>query len=253
MRLSKKLNMLAVILLLPVMARADWERTLSAWDTRLPNKGKTHVSLWGDYFKSEIGNADFTDKAAYLDLTYGISDKWSACLSPSFYAWDQEGGKSESGVSDTMLQTTYRFRDEAANSFDLAVMGELSFPTGSKHKDLGSGSLEPGGKLLASKTYGPMIAVVNLSAKAILNADKGEKDLILSTTLEGVYPLNDKLSLNASASAATARFSGADALVDLGLGTRYNVKDQLFVGGILYKCLTDAYDWGVQLTAGVQF
>ena len=253
MKLSRQITALTIILLLPVMARADWERSISAWDTRLPNKGKIQTSFWGNSSKSEIGNLDLTDTGGMLEVAYGISDKWTAYIAPSFDSWDLEGGGAESGLSDTTLQTTYRFRDEAVNNFDLAVTGDLSIPTGNDNKTLGTGNYEPGAKLFASKKFGSVIAVANLSLKTILGADSGEKSYILGAVAEGVYPLNDKLSLNAAVSASTARTDGADSLLDLGLGARYNVKDNMFVGGMLYKCLTDAYDLGIQVAAGIQF
>ncbi len=253
MKLSKQFAALAVILLLPVMARADWERSISAWDTRLPSKGTIQTSFWGSSSKTEVGNANLIDKDGLLEVAYGISDKWAASIAPSLYSWNLEGGGSESGLSDTIVQTTYRFRDEAADKFDLAIMGDLSLPTGDDKKNLGTGSYEPGAKLLGSKKFGAVTGVANLALKAILGPDSGEKTFILSSTVEGVYPLNDKLSLNAAVSASTARNVGADALLDLGIGARYNVKDQMFVGGMLYKCLTDAYDLGVQIAAGIQF
>ena len=64
MKSFKQIAALAVILLLPVMASAEWGRTVGAWDTRLPNKGKTQVALWGSYSKTEVANADFADKYA---------------------------------------------------------------------------------------------------------------------------------------------------------------------------------------------
>ena len=154
MKLFKRIAALAAILLLPVMASAEWERTLGAWDTRLPSKGSGTVSFWGNYYKSDL----VTDKSAFLDMAYGISDKWSVYVSPSFCSIKPDGGGSVSGFSDTMLHTTYRFRDEAADGFDLAVMGKLQVPTGDESKGLSTGGFEPGAKLLASRTFGPVLS-----------------------------------------------------------------------------------------------
>ena len=253
MKSFKRIAALAVILLLPVMASAEWERTVGAWDTRLPNKGKTQVALWGSYSKTEVANADLTGKAAYLDITYGISDKWSAYVSPSFHNWKLDGGGSESGLSDTMLQTTYRFRDEAVDNFDLAVVGKVLLPTGDEDKGLGNGGFEPGGKLLASKTFGPIIAVANLDLTAIPSADKGENDFVVSSTLEGVYPLNDKLSLNTAVFTETSRIDGGNTDLDLGFGSKYALKGQMFLAGMIYKCLSESSTWGLDLAVGVEF
>ena len=253
MTAHKRIITLAIICLLPVIASAEWERTISTWDTRLPGQGKLHVSLWGGYWESKPHNADLIENDGYLDVTYGLADNWSVCLSPSLYKWDQDGGGSKAGISDTALMTTYRFRDEATSGFDLAAMGSLYLPTGDKDKDLGTGSVEPEVKLLASKKLGDIIAVANLGARAIINADAGEKNFMLSPSIEGVYPLNDKLSLNAAMSASTARFDGYDALVDLGVGARFKPLERMFVMASVYKCLTDAYNWGFQIATGIEF
>jgi len=253
MKSFKQIAALDVILLLPVMASAEWGRTVGAWDTRLPNKGKTQVALWGSYSKTEVANADFADKYATFDMIYGISDKWSAYISPSFYSWKLDGGGSESGLSDTMLQTTYRFRDEAVDNFDLAVVGKVLLPTGDEDKGLGNGGFEPGGKLLASKTFGPIIAVANLDLTAIPSADKGENDFVVSSTLEGVYPLNDKLSLNTAVFTETSRIDGGNTDLDLGFGSKYALKGQMFLAGMIYKCLSESSTWGLDLAVGVEF
>ncbi|MBU1910096.1 MAG: transporter [Verrucomicrobia bacterium] len=242
-----------VLCLFAVAASAAWERTVSAWDTRLPAQGKVQLSLWGDYWASEAAGADATTLNGTLYLTYGIADNWSACVAPSFTRWDVDGGDSETGISDTDVMTTYRFMDEAEAGVDLAVQGRVQIPTGDEDKGLGTGHVEPKLMLLASKALGPIIAVANLGGIAVLDANDGEEDFILRAELEGIYPLSDQLSLNAVVSAMTARWDGADDMVDLGVGARFTPQEQLFVLGAGYVCFTDAYDWGAQIAAGFEF
>lgn len=246
------LMIMANLCIFPTLASADWERTVSNWDTRLPDQGKLQVSLWGGYSAWNNENIDGNDIFGDLDLTYGLEDNWSVAISPSFYRWEEDGGISEAGISDTSLMSTYRFLDEAKDNLDLAVMGSLKVPTGDEDKGLGSGSVEPKIKLLAAKTLGPIIAVANLGGYAILDARDGEKDFVMLAALEGVYPLSEQLSINAALTTLSARWDGEDELVDLGFGARFNLQ-QMFVGGMAYTCLTDNYDWGLQLAAGFEF
>ncbi|MBP7830848.1 MAG: transporter [Kiritimatiellae bacterium] len=243
----------AVLCVFAVAASAEWERTIFAWDTRLPAQGKFQTSLWGDYYASEVGDADATTMDAALYLAYGIADHWSACVAPGFVSWDVDGGDSESGISDTALMTTYRFMEEKDSGADVAILGRVNLPTGDDDKGLGSGNVEPGFLVLASKTLGPIVAVANAGATAILDADDGEEDFILRGAVECLYPLNEQLNLNALLAAQTARADGEDDDVELGFGTRYTPVEQFFVLGAGYVCLTDAYDWGATLAAGYEF
>ena len=67
------------------------------------------------------------------------------------------------------------------------------------------------------------------------------------------YPFCEKLSLNAQFSAATKRWNDEDALIDLGLGARFKPQEQVFLAGAAYKCLTDNYDYGFQVSGGYEF
>lgn len=247
------LAIVAVLCVFTAAASAEWERTIFAWDTRLPAQGKFQASLWGDYYAAEVAGADSTSLDGVLYLAYGIADNWSACVAPSFSSWDVDRGGSESGISDTLLMSTYRFMEEKDSGADVAVLGRVSLPTGDDDKGLGSGNVEPGFLVLASKTLGPIAAVANAGATAILDADDGEEDFILRGCIEGICPLNEQLSLNALLSAQTARVDGADDDVALGFGTRFTPVEQFFVLGAGNVCLTDAYDWGATLAAGYEF
>ncbi len=253
MKALKLLLIVVVLLLFPIAAHAEWERTMSAWDTRLPDEGKLQLTFWGGYWETGYTSSELKEITGYLDITYGISDKWSIALSPSIYLWNEEPGPSESGVSDTSIMTTYRFIDEADMGFDMAVQGRLYLPTGDEEKWLGSGSYEPGIKMLLSKDFGSFIGVFNLGGDMILNSRIGEKDVVGRISLEGIYPLNEELSLNMALSGSTKRYDGGDNGADIGAGFRYTPKNSTtFLGGMVYTSFTDQYDWGVQLAIGFE-
>ncbi len=253
MRTKKWLVMICGCCLAAVSASAEWERTISAWDSKLPDQGKFQMSLWGDYWEWESGGADGKEMDATLYLNYGLADNWSVVLAPGYTKWDQDRGGDEAGISDTGVLSTYRILDEAEAGFDLAVMGRVSLPTGDDDKGLGTGSVEPGASVILSKTLGPIIAVANLGGTLILDADDGEEDYILGAVFEGIYPVSEQLSVNGQFSASTARWEHGDESVDLGAGVRFTPMPQWFLAGAGYVCLTDAYDWGFQVASGYEF
>ena len=134
MRTKKWLVMICGCCLAAVSASAEWERTISAWDSKLPDQGKFQMSLWGDYWEWESGGADGKEMDATLYLNYGLADNWSVVLAPGYTKWDQDRGGDEAGISDTGVLSTYRILDEAEAGFDLAVMGRVSLPTGDDDK-----------------------------------------------------------------------------------------------------------------------
>ena len=40
---------MAMLGLAAATASAEWERTVNAWDTRLPDQGRVQASIWGSY------------------------------------------------------------------------------------------------------------------------------------------------------------------------------------------------------------
>ena len=253
MTARKWLVAVGILCLFAVAASAEWERTINAFDSRLPAQGKLQLALWGLYFESDNAGADVNEMDGTAYLNYGIKDKWSASIAPGVTRWDVDNGDSESGLADTKLLTTYRFLYEADAGLDLAIMGRVLIPTGDDDKGLGTGHVEPGLLLIAAKTIGPIIVVGNAGGSLILNPNRGEEDFILGGALEGIYPLSDRLNLNAVCSASTARMDGGDDTVDVGVGARFTPLKQFFLLGGIYTCLTDAYDWGIQVATGYEF
>jgi hypothetical protein len=243
-----------VLFFFPLTGHAEWERTVSAWDTRLPDKGRVQVTFWGGYWETGFTSVDLEETSAYLDITYGISDNWSVALSPSYYSWSFEPGPSDSGISDTTLMTTYRFMDEDKSGFDMAVQGNLYIPTGDADKGLGSDRYSSGVTLLASRQIGPFIGVANLGGNVIIDAREEEKDVVGHAVLEGVYPLSEQLSLNMALSGSTKRFDAGEESADIGVGFRCTPKAwNMFLAAMVYNSFTSLYDWGLNVAVGYEF
>lgn len=246
----------AVLLLFPVAVHAEWERTVSASDTRLPDDGKLQLTLWGGYWETALEHTSIELKEidGKLKIAYGLTENWSLTLVPSYYSWDFDPGPSNSGLSDTVVMTTYRFMDEAESGWGMAIQGNLYVPTGDGDKGLGTDRFASGAKLLLSKKIGPFIGVVNLGGDMIFNSRDYEKDWVGEAVLEGIYPLTGQLSLNMALSGKTKRFDGSEEKAEMGVGFRFTPKrGDLFLAGMGYTSFTDLYDWGMQLAVGVEF
>ncbi len=253
MKMRKCMAIVGGLCLVAGVAGAEWERTVSAWDTRFAGRGGLQLSLWGGYWESEQAGADSTSVDTTLYVTYGILENWSLSLAPGWTYIDTEGMPSENGLADSRVMSTFRFLDEKDAGLDVAVMGAVRLPTGDEDKGLGSGSAEPELALLASKTCGPVILVANAGGSVITDADEGEEDFTLWAAIEGIVPVSQSVSLNAVLTAETARWEDEDEMVDVGLGARVKPTEQFFIVGVVYACLTDAYDWGAQLACGFEF
>ena len=47
-------------------AGAEWQRTVSAWDTRLPAQGKLQLSLWADRFAADSSRCTSSSSTSHL-------------------------------------------------------------------------------------------------------------------------------------------------------------------------------------------
>lgn len=238
--------LLAVLCLSAVAASAEWPRTVSAIDTRTPAAEKLQAEVGGVHMDGE----DWEGMGLSLLARYGVADNWAVLLNPTFVSYDVDGGDSESGIGDTEIGTIYRFLDETKDSVDLAAGVFVSLPTGDDDKSLGSGSVEPGLGIALAKTLGPIVAVGNLGYTFIMDADEGEEDGFASAALEAVYPVDEKMSVNAFVDAEMARVEDADDDVSAGIGARFLPKENMLWKALVATGLTDE---AADLTVGVSF
>ena len=81
-------------------AGAEWQRTVSAWDTRLPAQGKLQLSLWADRFAADEGGWDYAESSFMLGVNYGLLNRWSVGVAPGIAHWSIEDGDSETSIAD---------------------------------------------------------------------------------------------------------------------------------------------------------
>jgi len=249
MLVRKMLAAAGAVCVLAQVAGAEWERTISAWDSRMTDQGEVQMALWSWY--EPMDHADALSGRLYLN--YGLADNWNISVAPGYPYVDIDGVGSDSGITDTGLFSTYRFMDEASAGLDLALMGGVSLPTGDEEDGFGSDKVEPELFFIAARTLGALVVVGNVGGTYVVDADEGTEDFQLYGLAEVVLPVSGQFSINTMLSAATARAEGGEDMVDLGLGFRFTPSECMFIAAAGYVCLTDAYDEGYQLAAGLKF
>ncbi|HAS81367.1 MAG TPA: hypothetical protein DCS43_01495 [Verrucomicrobia bacterium] len=249
MLVKKMLAAAGAVCIFSHVASAEWERTISTWDSRLTDQGEVQVALWGWYEPAD--HADYVSGRLYLN--YGLANNWNFSVAPGYAYMDIDGVGSDSGITDTGLSSTYRFMDEATAGFDLALMGGVSLPTGDEDDGFGSDKVEPELTLIAAKTLGAVVVVGNVGGSYVVDANEGTEDFQLYGAAEGILPVTDQLSINTVLTAATSRVEDGDEMVDIGLGIRFTPSECMFIVASGFVCLTDAYDEAYQLAAGFKF
>ncbi len=242
-----------------VPVRAEWERTMKAFDTALPDPGKLQVSLIGGHTAFEIegpagaGDLDGDQTDALLYLNYGLTEDLNIIVSPILSRLHVDSFGSETGIGDTYVYSTYRINRESEESAGLAVQGRLSLPTGDEDDGLGSDKVEPGVLLIASTTHGALTLVGNIGGDYVIDAEDEQEDFIFRAAVEASYAVSEAASLNGVLRGATARADGGEELVDFGVGGRAYPNESSYVTASFYLGLSDAYDWAVEAGGGYEF
>ncbi len=74
-------------------------------------------------------------------------------------------GGTESGLGDVILRTKYNFAGDNAG-WDLAILGQVTLPTGDEDELLGTGETKFKGMFIASKTFGRITPHINIAYEA---------------------------------------------------------------------------------------
>jgi Putative MetA-pathway of phenol degradation len=145
---------------------------------------------------------------------------------------------SQSGLGDTTLTAGYLLQKESASLPAVRPLLYLKFPTGDKDKGLGTGELDLGAGIGASKWFGPWYTFVE--GRYIFqgsNSDLGLKDY---ATLEGEagYRVNRRFLPSVDLWYSSAPSDAASDQVEARLKGKYWVSDAVRLDGYLGKGLT---------------
>ncbi len=151
----------AVMVIVPL--RVSWaEHPLITDDTGTQGRGKFQLELNGEYARdSNDGAVQHTTPTASA-LTYGVNDSLDVSIGLP-YEWiktDGAGSGSLNGPGDVAIAAKWRFYEKDGLSFALKPV--LTFPTGDKDKQLGTGKVTYSMFLITTKEIKPWALHLNL-------------------------------------------------------------------------------------------
>ena len=174
---------------LPTLAYAA--QPLETETARLLEAGSFRVETTFEYQTSSQG----TETAVPLEFEYGIRNDLELKVEPVVYTTIRpKGERNASGPGDLELTLIYRFFDETPLIPALAIAGEVKIPT-TKNALIGTGEVDYGPMLIASKQFGKLDTHLNVSY-FILGEPSGVKlKNIVTYAAAAVYHLNEKIDL----------------------------------------------------------
>ncbi len=213
------------------------------------NSTYTHFSFdtLEDFGKTADG--DGSDKIpeftlGFLDFVgqFGITERWQATLSVPFVFVDcteciNKGGgfgniDNDGGIGDIRLRTKYHVLDAESWRPDIAILGEISTPSGRESRFRGTGFVHFTGMLIASATYGDWFSPhMNLDVQLATADDHASEQhnlkWVLGTDFHPLDWLNLSLDffgrhrLDASKDRELGTVVGENTF-DVGIGTKVN-------------------------------
>ncbi len=128
---------------------------------------------------------------------------------------------SATGLGDIVLRTKYRFAGDPGLA-DMAVLGQVTMPTGDEDDLLGTGDWAAMGMFIASKSLGRITPHLNLGYEHSSNADRSNVRYLLGFDAQVGGP-----DLTAAVDLLGRYFPNlddddADHLVDLAIGAKWN-------------------------------
>ena len=142
------------------------------------------------------------------------------------------GRLDEDGLGDLLLRAKYYFGDQPL-PFDFSLALDLKFPTGDEDKLLGNGDFEVRPFAMASRSFGPVTAHLNLGA--LLNTDSSERNGFF-------YGVGADVRLHPRLTASVEHLGQADDenfLADLALGLKWNPWKRVVIRGSMRFNLND--------------
>jgi hypothetical protein len=140
-------------------------------------------------------------------------------------AANSSSGGSETGIGDLIVRTKYNFLDGHAMYPDMAVVGQVTLPTGDEDDLLGTGEFNAMGMLVASKTYDSITPHLNLGYEYSTNSDRSNLRYVAGFDAQ----LSEKQSLTASTSILGrwqhGEKSSRNYFMDLAVGVKWDPFD----------------------------
>lgn len=217
-------------------------------DAETIGKGKFELEFNGEYSHNSEGGVTEKETAIESALTYGITDKVDAVLTVPYKFIREKGEEtlSSDGFSDLALEVKWRFYE--AHEWALALRPRITFPTGNRDKDLGTGKPTYSIFLIATKECEPWQFHFNLGYL------RNEHDTIAEPGADEVL---DDMRDNLFFASVATQYKATEHLLlvgDVGIRTnQYKHPDTARVyilGGLVYEA-SELVDLDLGVKAGL--
>jgi opacity protein-like surface antigen len=245
--------LLSAFLVLGLEGSAFAAHPLITDDAGTQGKGKFEFELNGQYGYDKGGGTVQHTTPTATSLTYGATDSIDVSIGiPYQFIWTKNSGTTShhDGVSDVSFSVKWRFHEK--DGLSLVLKPGLTFPTGDKDKQLGTGKITYSLFFIATKEMRPWAFHLNLGY--IGNENKLDQRLALwHASLASEYEVtkNLKAVANIGIQRNTDKASSSDPAFLLG-GLIYSITENVDIdAGYKYGLTKPEVDHAV--LAGITF
>jgi hypothetical protein len=182
----------AVVLLLPSVARADRKSFAYTYEYATLPEGQTEVELWHTQSRDTWDKTTPERFEEKLEIEHGITDHWDMAMYTVFH----EVAANDPAVAEPLaldaarLETRYRFADRGQWPVDTVAYLEVA-------KDFGSSLYEIEGKGIFARDFDRVTAALNVIAELKLGNDVPETELDYGFAAGATYEVTPRFKIGA--------------------------------------------------------
>lgn len=153
----------------------------------------------------------------------------------AIFGYQTRDGSSEAdGITDLTIETKWRIWQTTDDGFKLSARFDLKVPTASEHSGLGTGNVDAGGVLIATRCWGPTCLDWNLGYSAIdlSQAVLGDDHWFLGQAVR--HELNKRWTIIGETFALLPPSKeGGAANIHFSVGAQFTVRENFLVSALI--------------------
>ncbi len=174
----------ALIVMFPVLARADRRSFGYTYEYATLPEGQTEVEIWHTQAR-DTWHSDTPERfEEKLEIEYGVTDRYDV----SMYTVFAESTDENLHLDAVRIENRYRFADRGEWPVDTIAYVELA-------KDFGASIYEIEAKAIVSRDFGPLLIAANAIGEVAFGNNVPHRDLSLGWSVGASYEVTPKLRL----------------------------------------------------------
>ncbi|AVP56393.1 transporter [Pulveribacter suum] len=186
-------------------------------DTATQGAGHWQLEASTDHTRERAAAGTGWQRATSVTLTHGLADALDVAVTLPWQHWREAGGPPVRGPGDAALLAKWRLLEDEAQGWSLALRPQLTLPSGSQARGLGTGRATAALALIASVQRGPWTWLANAGVTCNCNRSGERKYLwAASTAVQWAATAQWSLVADWGASRAAERAARTDRFALLG-------------------------------------